>query len=149
MKIIAPAAIIFLFTVIAGFVLQYFVPLYVFSSSILISVLYASLFIVGILIAGWALQTMKAANVSSRPYTPTAKLVIAGPYQYSRNPMYLAMILVYLSIAFLFNSLWFFVLLIPLLSLVFWGVIQPEEKFLAVYFGEEYRNYKKRVRCWL
>lgn len=149
MKIIAPAPVIFLFTVIAGFILQYFMPIYVFAASILISVLSAILFIAGILIAGWALQTMRTANVSPNPYTPTARLIIAGPYQYSRNPMYLSITLVYLAIALLLNSLWFFVLLIPMILLVWWGIIQREEIFLEAYFGEQYKNYKKKVRCWL
>lgn len=149
MKIIAPAPVIFLLTVIVGFILHYFVPIYVFASSMLTSILSAILFMAGVLIAGWALQTMSAANVSPNPYTPTARLIVSGPYQYSRNPMYLSITLVYLAIALMVNSLWFFMLLIPMLILVWRGIIQREEIFLEAAFGEQYKNYKKRVRCWL
>lgn len=149
MKIIAPAPVIFLLTVIVGFILHYFVHIYVFASSMLTSILSAILFMAGVLIAGWALQTMSAANVSPNPYTPTARLIVSGPYQYSRNPMYLSITLVYLAIALMVNSLWFFMLLIPMLILVWRGIIQREEIFLETAFGEQYKNYKKRVRCWL
>ncbi|MFT4837417.1 MAG: protein-S-isoprenylcysteine O-methyltransferase Ste14 [Psychromonas sp.] len=148
MKIIAPAQIIFLFTVIAGFILQYVAPVHFFASGIFILVLSTIVLIAGILIAVWALKTMKTEKVSPNHYTPTAKLIVAGPYQYSRNPMYISMILVYLGITLLLNSLWFFVLLMPMSILVCRGIIQPEEMFLEAYFGEEYKNYKKRVRRW-
>ena len=149
MKIIAPAPVIFLLTVIVGFILHYFIPIYFFASSMLTSILSAILFMAGVLIAGWALKTMSAANVSPNPYTPTARLIVSGPYQYSRNPMYLSITLVYLAIAMMVNSLWFFMLLIPMLILVWRGIIQREEIFLEAAFGEQYKNYKKRVRCWL
>lgn len=53
------------------------------------------------------------------------------------------------EIALLFNALWPFVLLIPLIGLFEWGVIRREERYLLAKFGEPYRAYYARVRRWL
>jgi protein-S-isoprenylcysteine O-methyltransferase Ste14 len=76
-------------------------------------------------------------------------LVTGGVFNYSRNPMYLAMALglagwaVYLASPFALLGLVFFVAYIQRFQIV------PEERALAAKFGESYGVYRQRVRRWL
>jgi protein-S-isoprenylcysteine O-methyltransferase Ste14 len=109
----------------------------------------AALLGVGLASAGWATRTMGRAGTSVDVDTPTTALVTEGPYRYSRNPIYLALSALYLGVALLANARWP-VLLFPALLAVMWrGVIEREERYLARRFGEEYLAYRGRVRRWL
>ena len=80
---------------------------------------------------------------------PTTSIVATGPYRFSRNPIYVAMTLLYLGIALVTNSIATLALVIPTLMVMHWGVILREEQYLERKFGEEYRAYKRRVRRWI
>ena len=80
---------------------------------------------------------------------PTTSLVFTGPYRWTRNPMYLAMLLLYIGIALLFDIVWALVLTPLVMLLVVRLVIRREERYLEGKFGEEYRQYKGRVRRWI
>ena len=85
------------------------------------------------------------------PYNPekTSKLVISGAYRHSRNPMYLAMLLM-LSGWGVFLGQWPALAGLPLFMLYMTRFqIIPEERALAALFGEEYREYARRVRRWI
>ena len=149
MKIIAPPPLIYFLTIVEGVILQYYAPFYIFEPNIPILMLAIILFVAGSVLLIWSVLTMKAVKTSVNPYKTTTTLVIEGPYKFSRNPIYLALTSFYISIALVYNSLWLFLLLIPMLTLLWWGVIQREEIQLEDRFGEAYIAYKKRVRCWL
>ena len=83
------------------------------------------------------------------PYRPTTTLGTAGPYRYSRNPLYIALTLAYLGAAVVVNTVWPVILLPGLLLVMQWGVISREERYLERRFGDEYRRYRTRVRRWL
>jgi len=83
------------------------------------------------------------------PYKPTTALVESWPYSFTRNPIYLAMTVVYIGISIFFNTLWPF-LLLPLVLLVMQrGVIEREERYLDGKFGSDYADYRSRVRRWV
>jgi protein-S-isoprenylcysteine O-methyltransferase Ste14 len=83
------------------------------------------------------------------PLDPPRRLVIAGPYQYVRNPMYVAAILVLLGQAMLYAAaslLWYalgFALAVQAL------VVGYEERTLARRFGADYADYRAAVGRWL
>ena len=83
------------------------------------------------------------------PADPTKKLVIKGLYKFSRNPMYVGVLLILTGEAILFNSgnLWTYSLFIFLAFYLF--VLLIEEPRLGKDFGEDYRKYCKAVRRWL
>lgn len=103
----------------------------------------------GFALGGWAARTMLEAGTPLDPAEPVTAIVTAGPYQYSRNPIYVGMTLVYLGAAALANSRWPVIALPALLQVVQRGVIAREERYLEQRFGDEYRHYQASVRRWL
>jgi protein-S-isoprenylcysteine O-methyltransferase Ste14 len=97
----------------------------------------------------WAARTFRSAATTPNPYRPTTAITAGGPYRYTRNPMYVGMLLLYLALTVIANTPW------PLLWLPFVliamrrGVIDREERYLEGKFGDEYRAYRARVRRWL
>ena len=109
----------------------------------------AALLGTGLAVAGWAKRTMGRAGTSVDVDTPTTALVTAGPYRYSRNPIYLALSALYLGVALLVNARWPVLLFPALLAVMQRGVVEREERYLARHFGQEYLAYRARVRRWL
>jgi protein-S-isoprenylcysteine O-methyltransferase Ste14 len=80
---------------------------------------------------------------------PASSLQTNGIYNISRNPMYVALLFVYLGITCLIGN-WWNIILLPLLLLIMQEyIIKREEKYLERAFGEKYLDYKNRVRRWL
>jgi protein-S-isoprenylcysteine O-methyltransferase Ste14 len=101
-----------------------------------------------IYLVGWFEWTMRHAGTTDSPYEPVSHLVTVGPFHYTRNPAYLSMTMIYTAIATLANAFWAMVLLPVALLATQRGVIEREERYLEGKFGEEYLNYKARVRRW-
>lgn len=78
-----------------------------------------------------------------------SRLVLDGPYRFTRNPMYLALVLSYVGLCLQLGLLWAVVLLpLPWLALQRY-VIPFEEARLRNEFGRQYSAYCARVRRWL
>lgn len=109
----------------------------------------------GMLIAGggvllytcWKLFQKGGTNI--RPDHPSSQLIQEGPYQYSRNPMYLALLLIYFGSAMLLAIGWFYVFLPAVLTYLRFVAIAREEAYLMRRFPEEYMAYSHRVGRWL
>jgi protein-S-isoprenylcysteine O-methyltransferase Ste14 len=97
----------------------------------------------------WGVPTLHKAGTTMRPDKPTAKLVTDGPFRFSRNPLYLALTLMYAGMALIANSIWALLLLFPVTLIMSRFVIRREEEYLARTFGEEYQHYKMTVRRWI
>ena len=78
-----------------------------------------------------------------------SSLVTSGVYQYSRNPMYVGLVLVLFSWALYLSHFLAFVLLPIFILYMTRFQIQPEERMLAQKFGKTYQTYKAKVRRWL
>ena len=100
-------------------------------------------------LAAWAGLTMHAGGASIPTGEPTDVLVQDGPYRFSRNPIYLAMLLLLAGIGVWANSLWFVGLTVVATALLSWGAITREEAYLQRKFGPRYTAYKESVRRWL
>jgi protein-S-isoprenylcysteine O-methyltransferase Ste14 len=83
------------------------------------------------------------------PFDPPRQLVIAGPYRYVRNPMYVAGMLVILGQASLYRSVALVGYAAIFLAASFAFVVGYEEQTLARRFGSEYAAYKGEVRRWI
>jgi protein-S-isoprenylcysteine O-methyltransferase Ste14 len=95
------------------------------------------------------LRVLSRAHTPVDPMKPTTVLVTEGPFRYSRNPIYLALTLLYLGVAVLVNALWILLLVVPALVVIRYGVIAREEAYLTRKFGDAYRQYTAQVRRWL
>jgi protein-S-isoprenylcysteine O-methyltransferase Ste14 len=96
-----------------------------------------------------AIPTMLRGHGTLNTTAPSAGLVTSRPYRFSRNPMYLGLLLLYSGLACLFAVAWALPLLIPLVFYIQLGVILPEERYLERAFGDTYRSYRARVRRWI
>jgi protein-S-isoprenylcysteine O-methyltransferase Ste14 len=96
-----------------------------------------------------ALRLMRRAGTAINPTKPTTRLVLAGPFRFTRNPLYLSLLLIYGAIAVLTNGIWGLVLLPAVIVTLQRVVISKEEAYLERRFGEEYRSYRARVRRWI
>jgi protein-S-isoprenylcysteine O-methyltransferase Ste14 len=103
----------------------------------------------GVALSGWAIRTMLAAETTMRPDKPVSNLIQDGPFRYTRNPLYLSDAMIYAGIAVLRNSLWAIVLLPLAMFAIQREVMGREERYLEHTFGEEYLDYKARVRRWV
>lgn len=150
--VIAPPPLIYLGFLVAGFGFGYRWPLAIIADGIPTAVragLGAVLAILGIVIAVAGFRQFRKAGTNVRPDQPTTALVTSGVYRYSRNPLYLALTLVYAGIAVAADNLWALAFLLPALVVMRYGVIAREEVYLERKFGDDYRRFKARVRRWL
>lgn len=105
------------------------------------------------IVAGFAIMMtavglFRNAGTETRPWKTPTRFVTEGVYKWTRNPMYLGMALIYAGIAIICNSLVTLALLVPVLFWITREVIEREEAYLAVKFGEPYRSYKAETRRW-
>lgn len=105
----------------------------------------------GLLVATLALLHFRKAETTIDPLHPgrASKLVVSGVFGFTRNPMYLGLVLVTLAAALYMSSL----LSLGLVAGFAWYLqrfqITPEERVLGEMFGEQYQRYTDRVRRWL
>ncbi|WP_333797221.1 methyltransferase family protein [Rheinheimera sp.] len=105
----------------------------------------------GVMVALLGVVTFRRAKTTVNPLTPQAAsdLVQNGIFRYSRNPMYLGMLLVLVAWALWLADISAFV---PLPFFVWYlnqFQIQPEERALTALFGAAFLQYQQKVRRWL
>jgi protein-S-isoprenylcysteine O-methyltransferase Ste14 len=94
-------------------------------------------------------REMRRAETNVDPYKPATSVVTGGPFRFTRNPLYLSMILIYGGISALANALPAALLLPIVLRLMRRGVIEREERYLERKFGDEYVQYKLGTPRWI
>ena len=109
----------------------------------------ATLFLLSGLLAHCAQVAMRKAGTNILPTQPALVLVTSGPFRYTRNPLYLAAIGVYLGVSLWLGGVAPFVLALPMIVALHYGIVRREERYLEQKFGENYRTYRQRVRRWL
>lgn len=115
---------------------------------IMISILFA---VAGVLIAVIAVLQFKKLQTTIDPLKPekASNLARDGIFKWTRNPMYLGMLMV------LFGVLWYFGSITGIAAMLFFVVyityfqIMPEERALKVVFGDEFQRYKNDTRRWI
>lgn len=132
-----------------GFLLDGVFPLPFLPPAMPATWLGAILFLAGLALLIWAATTFRRAGTHIQTVQPTTTIVEEGPYRYSRNPIYVGMLLGLIGLALGFDSLWLLIMLVPFYLVIRYGVIAREEAYLERKFGDVYRAYKTRVRRWL
>lgn len=106
--------------------------------------------VLGLALIIWANYTLlqKISLEEREPFHTPSALVLNGPFQFSRNPVYLSVIIMAFGLATLFGSLILFILP-PIFFIIFHRFfVRWEEKKLEEAFGEDYLEYKRHVRRW-
>lgn len=143
--IIAPPPLLYGGALLIALLLQRLRPLPIFSQA---SALWPGLGLValGAGIAIWGRQALMAAGTNVNPYRPSTAIADSGPYRFSRNPLYVSLTLIYSGLTMAFDTWWGFILLMPVLIVMHFGVIRREERYLEQKFSDSYRQYRARVR---
>jgi protein-S-isoprenylcysteine O-methyltransferase Ste14 len=105
--------------------------------------------VVGVAVAFSAVGIFKKSNTTTVPFETPSKLVVSGPFRFTRNPMYVGLTLTYLGVAGTRSEVWPVIMLPLLLAYVNFLVIPVEERNLQGVFGEAYQQYGSKVRRWL
>jgi len=96
-------------------------------------------------------RTFRRAQTTVNPYRPhaTSRLVTSGVYRFTRNPMYLGLILALTGWGIYLANVWSLLLGFAFVPFMNQFQIRPEERALERLFGQEFRGYCRRVRRWL
>jgi protein-S-isoprenylcysteine O-methyltransferase Ste14 len=105
--------------------------------------------LLGLALATWGSMTFRNAGAGFQLHGENAVLVTSGPFQITRNPMYLGMLIWVVGLSVLLGSLTALLYPILIFGLVNFALIPPEEKNLERLFGAQYDDYRQRVRRWL
>lgn len=148
--IIAPPPLIGLACILLAFVAKYYIALPIFpAKGPLQSALGILLIVAAIAIFIPAVRIFVAHGTSQNPYRPTQAIVTTGIYRFSRNPIYIAFLLIVLAFGPFANSYWFLVAATVFAVVMHFGVVKREETYLLARFGDSYREYCGRVRRWI
>ena len=104
-----------------------------------------------ILLDIWSLLLFFHAKTTPNPMKPgsTSHLVTSGLYRYSRNPMYLGLLMMLIGWGLYLGSLSPLSMLPLFIRLLTKQQIEPEEIILMDKFGPEYKDFQQRVRRWI
>ena len=111
----------------------------------------AFFFVVALIIGVSAVLGFHRMKTTVNPLKPDAasSLVVRGVYRWTRNPMYLAMLLMLVGWACIVAN-WAALAMLPLfVAYLNRFQIVPEERALHARFGAEFENYRRKVRRWL
>ena len=134
-----------------GFLINYtknFFPKIEISNDLFIS---SFMIIIGLIIMLSAIILFKKYQTTITPLIPSnaTKLITDGIYKFSRNPMYLGLLLVLLGISIILNPIGgLFLIPLFILYLNFFQII-PEENAMVDLFKGEFLEYKENVRRWI
>lgn len=107
---------------------------------------------IGMLLVIWAnyalLHLGKIGLRNREPMQKPSKLVLVGPYRFTRNPLYFGCLLMLIGLIIVWSSVVTAFLTILVYIIFRYLFIKREEVILEEEFGDEYRDFKKRVRRW-
>lgn len=146
-----PPPLLFVATFFAGLGMQHIVPLPNVSPDIanMMMVIGEGLAVVGGLLALCCVGMFLLSRTTLIPFARAAHLVTYGPYRFSRNPMYVSLVLAYLGAFAIIDQFWPVILLPLPIAFMNWIVIPFEEARMRELFGEAFTEYSANVRRWL
>ncbi len=117
----------------------------------LLSILSLLSLLIGLSILISAVSSFKKQQTTVNPISieKASSLVVTGIFTYSRNPMYLGMVLILLSISFKFNLIGGIALTMLFAGYITKFQIIPEEIVMNKLFGDEFEKYKNKTRRWI
>jgi protein-S-isoprenylcysteine O-methyltransferase Ste14 len=109
------------------------------------------LLILGLTVFILAIKAFNRQKTTVNPLEPrqASSLVSSGIFKYSRNPMYLGMLIILLAISFKFNLVGGIVISLFFYLFITKFQILPEEEAMNELFGDEFIEYSTRTRRWI
>jgi protein-S-isoprenylcysteine O-methyltransferase Ste14 len=104
--------------------------------------------VAGITVAILAARQFERAATNIIPLTPSSALVTDGMFAWSRNPMYSSMTAVLVGTALLLDRAWPWIVVPIFVATLRLRFIRYEEQLMETTFGQQYVDYKTRVRRW-
>lgn len=105
--------------------------------------------VIGVSMAASLAISFLVCRTTLNPFAEPAQFMARGPYRISRNPMYLTLVITYLGGALMLGSVWPLLALLGPVVILSRIVIPFEEARMLSRFGDDYRDYRGRVRRWL
>jgi len=138
-------------TFICGLSIYFSRPLFSEKIYIYSNIISVSLFFFGAAFIVLAASSFKKHKTTISPLHPekTSALVISNVFKYSRNPMYLGMLFILISLAIRYNIIGGIIAISIFIFFITKFQIKPEEVQMKKLFGEKYAQYKKRTRMWI
>jgi protein-S-isoprenylcysteine O-methyltransferase Ste14 len=143
-----PIALVFLCGLVGGALVNLFIPVPVWPGN-WTRIIGLAPVALGVGFFAWARTAFRRHQTALMPWSPSSALVQDGPYALSRNPIYLSFGMMYLGFSLVLNSLYILVMLVVVIVLFDRFQISREESYLQERFGDEFTEYKARVRRWL
>lgn len=109
-----------------------------------------ALILLGIALAGWGRLTFSRKGAEIFPWSEThSSLVASGPFGFTRNPMYLGLVVTGFGAALTAGTWLMWLVPIVVFALDQFVIIPFEERSMERAYGDDYRAYKARVRRWI
>lgn len=103
----------------------------------------------GAFLPAWGARLFHQHETNILPYKDPDRMVKTGPFGFSRNPMYLGMLMVLLGVSVLYGTALSFIFPLAYFCVANGYYIPYEESRMAEAFGDEFLAYKSKVRRWL
>ena len=144
---IPPPIVTLIFALLSFWLANYF-PKLAFNYQGLLSLL---MVLIGLTIIVIGVKTFHNSDTTINPLNPSeaSHLVTEGVFSYTRNPMYLGMVIILLGVS-IYNGVYIGIIILP--CFIFYITefqIKPEEEAMEEIFPGDYTDYLKRVRRWL
>lgn len=146
--VIALPPLIFIAFLALGILINRIYPLHFIDNPIR-NIIGAIFVVYSVFTSGLAIFQMRKAGTNVDVRKPSTTVVTEGIYRYTRNPMYVSMVLLLVALSVLLNNIWITIITPFFVIVIQNGVIEREERYLEDKFGTNYTSYKKRVRRWI
>lgn len=109
-----------------------------------------ALIVLGLALSAWARGTFGKLGAEIYPWSEShSSLVTSGPFRFTRNPMYLGMLVIGVGAALVAGTWAMWLVPVVLFVLDTFVIIPFEERSMESAYGDDYRAYKARVRRWV
>ena len=103
----------------------------------------------GIVLAASAARLFSKAKTGIVPFSESTKLVVSGAYRFTRNPMYLGMFFCLIGVTLPVNNVLGLLVLLLFFFIIRQKFVLKEEVQMQETFGDDYAQFKARIRRWI
>jgi protein-S-isoprenylcysteine O-methyltransferase Ste14 len=103
----------------------------------------------GIVLAASAARLFSKVKTGIVPFSESTKLVVSGAYRFTRNPMYLGMFFCLIGVTLLVNNVLGLLVLLLFFFIIRQKFVLKEEVQMQETFGDDYAQFKTRIRRWI